>query len=305
MIRVRHISKRYRDTVAVDDVSLDVREGEVFGLLGPNGAGKTTTMEMVEGLRPPDTGEIVIDGLDVVRERQRVKKVIGIQLQATALFERLTVREILRLYASFYDETLPIQDILSLFHLEEKAEDWVKHLSGGQKQRLAIGLAVIHDPKVLFLDEPTTGLDPQARRGLWDIIHTLQQSGKTIVLSTHYMEEAEALCDRIAIMDAGKVIALDTPSGLIRRLDSDSVVEFVVPDGLDVSRFQSLAGVKRVKKVDDGKGVQLLTDVLQQTLKELIDLSEHGTFKINGLRTRTATLEDVFLHLTGKRLKDR
>lgn len=304
MIRVRHISKRYRDTVAVDDVSLDVREGEVFGLLGPNGAGKTTTMEMVEGLRQPDTGEIVIDGMDVVFERQRVKKVIGIQLQATALFERLTVREILRLYASFYDETLPIQDILSLFHLEEKAEDWVKHLSGGQKQRLAIGLAVIHDPKVLFLDEPTTGLDPQARRGLWDIIHTLQQSGKTIVLSTHYMEEAEALCDRIAIMDAGKVIALDTPSGLIRRLDSDSVVEFVVPDGLDVSRFQSLAGVKRVKKVDDGKGVQLLTDALQQTLKELIDLSEHGTFKINGLRTRTATLEDVFLHLTGKRLKD-
>lgn len=304
MIRVRHISKRYRDTVAVDDVSLDVREGEVFGLLGPNGAGKTTTMEMVEGLRPPDTGEIVIDGLDVVRERQRVKKVIGIQLQATALFERLTVREMLRLYASFYGETQPTQDILSRFHLEEKAEDWVKHLSGGQKQRLAIGLAVIHDPKVLFLDEPTTGLDPQARRGLWDIIHTLQQSGKTIVLSTHYMEEAEALCDRIAIMDAGKVIALDTPSGLIRRLDSDSVVEFVVPDGLDVSRFQSLAGVKRVKKVDDGKGVQLLTDVLQQTLKELIDLSEHGTFKINGLRTRTATLEDVFLHLTGKRLKD-
>ncbi|AQS54679.1 MAG: ABC transporter ATP-binding protein [Novibacillus thermophilus] len=304
MIRVRHISKRYRDTVAVDDVSLDVREGEVFGLLGPNGAGKTTTMEMVEGLRPPDTGEIVIDGLDVVRERQRVKKVIGIQLQATALFERLTVREMLRLYASFYGETQPTQDILSRFHLEEKAEDWVKHLSGGQKQRLAIGLAVIHDPKVLFLDEPTTGLDPQARRGLWDIIHTLQQSGKTIVLSTHYMEEAEALCDRIAIMDAGKVIALDTPSGLIRRLDSDSVVEFVVPDGLDVSRFQSLAGVKRVKKVDDGKGVQLLTDALQQTLKELIDLSEHGTFKINGLRTRTATLEDVFLHLTGKRLKD-
>jgi ABC-2 type transport system ATP-binding protein len=304
LIRVRHISKRYRDTVAVDDVSLDVREGEVFGLLGPNGAGKTTTMEMVEGLRPPDTGEIVIDGLDVVRERQRVKKVIGIQLQATALFERLTVREMLRLYASFYGETQPTQDILSRFHLEEKAEDWVKHLSGGQKQRLAIGLAVIHDPKVLFLDEPTTGLDPQARRGLWDIIHTLQQSGKTIVLSTHYMEEAEALCDRIAIMDAGKVIALDTPSGLIRRLDSDSVVEFVVPDGLDVSRFQSLAGVKRVKKVDDGKGVQLLTDALQQTLKELIDLSEHGTFKINGLRTRTATLEDVFLHLTGKRLKD-
>lgn len=304
MIRVRHISKRYRDTVAVDDVSLDVREGEVFGLLGPNGAGKTTTMEMVEGLRPPDTGEIVIDGLDVVRERQRVKKVIGIQLQATALFERLTVREMLRLYASFYGETQPTQDILSRFHLEEKAEDWVKHLSGGQKQRLAIGLAVIHDPKVLFLDEPTTGLDPQARRGLWDIIHTLQQSGKTIVLSTHYMEEAEALCDRIAIMDAGRVIALDTPSGLIRSLDSDSVVEFVVPDGLDVSRFQSLAGVKRVKKVDDGKGVQLLTDALQQTLKELIDLSEHGTFKINGLRTRTATLEDVFLHLTGKRLKD-
>lgn len=304
MIEVQHISKTYGDTIAVDDVTFDVREGEVFGLLGPNGAGKTTTMEMVEGLRTPDRGEISIDGLDGVRDRNRVKRIIGIQLQATALFEKLSVREILRLYASFYDETQPIEAIIELFNLREKADDWVGNLSGGQKQRLAIGLAVVHDPKVLFLDEPTTGLDPQARRGLWEIIQTLQKAGKTIFLSTHYMEEAEALCDRIAIMDTGRIIALDTPLGLIRQLDSDSVIEFVLPQSVTVNSLERLPGVKQVRKVDEGEEVQLLTDQLQLTLSALIELAREQTLELNGLRTRTATLEDVFLHLTGKRLRD-
>lgn len=304
MIDVRHISKRYGDTVAVQDVSLHVREGEVFGLLGPNGAGKTTTMEMVEGLRTPDAGEIVIDGLNGVRERQQVKRIIGIQLQATALFERLTVREILRLYASFYDEPQPIEEVLELFNLQEKAGDWVKNLSGGQRQRLAIGLAVIHNPKVLFLDEPTTGLDPQARRGLWDIIQMLQQSGKTVFLSTHYMEEAEALCDRIGIMDNGRVIALGTPADLIRQLDSDGIIEFILPKGFEPSRLKVLPKVKQIKVMDESREVQLLTDELQHTLSDLIVLAREEGLELNGLRTRTATLEDVFLHLTGKRLRD-
>lgn len=304
MIEVQHISKTYGETVAVDDVTFDVREGEVFGLLGPNGAGKTTTMEMVEGLRTPDSGKISIDGLDGVRDRNRVKRIIGIQLQATALFEKLSVREILRLYASFYDQTQPIEMIIDQFNLGEKANDWVGNLSGGQKQRLAIGLAVVHDPKVLFLDEPTTGLDPQARRGLWEIIQTLKKAGKTIFLSTHYMEEAEALCDRIAIMDTGRIIALDTPLGLIRQLDSDSVVEFVLPHSVTADRLTRLPGVKQVQKVEEGEEVQLLTDQLQLTLSALIELAKAQSLELNGLRTRTATLEDVFLHLTGKRLRD-
>lgn len=303
MIHVRNIWKRYGDTVAVQGVSFDVDEGEIFGLLGPNGAGKTTTMEMVEGLRTPDKGEITIDGLDSVRERQKVKQIIGIQLQATALFERLTVREILQLYASFYEQSQPIDDMLRLFHLEEKADDWVKNLSGGQKQRLAIGIAVIHNPKVAFLDEPTTGLDPQARRSLWEIIRMLKDSGKTVFLSTHYMEEAETLCDRVAIMDGGQVIALDTPDGLIRQLDSDSVIEFGSEEEGFNEALYALPGVKQIRN-DKNFTIQLLTDDLQQTLQALIQFAGDRRMELNRLRTRTASLEDVFLHMTGKRLRD-
>lgn len=303
MIQVRRVSKRYGDLEAVQDVDFHVREGEIFGLLGPNGAGKTTTMEMVEGLRRPDSGEIVVDGLNGVRDRQALKQIIGIQLQATALFERLTVREIMRLYASFYERHQPIDSLLKQFNLQEKSDAWIKNLSGGQKQRLAIGLAVIHDPKVLFLDEPTTGLDPQARRGLWEIIQSLQQSGKTIFLSTHYMEEAETLCDRIAIMDEGRIVALDTPAGLIRQLDSESVIEFVLPRDLTANQLEQLSEVKRVRQGEGGE-IELLTNHVQQALSALMSLAKTEGMKLSGLRTRTATLEDVFLHLTGKRLRD-
>ncbi|MBN2909946.1 ABC transporter ATP-binding protein [Polycladomyces sp. WAk] len=301
MVEVRGLVKRYDGVAVVDGVTFNVKQGEIFGLLGPNGAGKTTTMEMIEGLRVPDEGEIRIAGLDAVRERDRVKHLIGLQLQSTALFGHMTVREMILLYSSFYPQARPVEELLTAFDLQEKRNTWVKHLSGGQKQRLAIALAVVHDPQVLFLDEPTTGLDPGARRALWDIILRLRDEGRTVFLSTHYMEEAEQLCDRVAIMHQGKIIALDTPAGLIRRLDVDSVVEFVWESELDPSPLAALGGVKEVRRSED-RSVMLLTERLPETLRDLITWSETGGVPLSGLRTRTATLEDVFLHYTGKRL---
>ncbi|WP_380701158.1 ABC transporter ATP-binding protein [Salinithrix halophila] len=303
MIDVHNLVKIYGGERVVDGVSFRVAKGEIFGLLGPNGAGKTTTMEMVEGLRIPDGGEVCVGGYDGIRERNRVKGLIGIQLQSTALFDHLTVEEIILLYGSFYRDMRSLSELLTSFALEEKRKTLVKHLSGGQRQRLAIAIAVVHDPKVIFLDEPTTGLDPKARRSLWEIILRLRNEGRTVFLSTHYMEEAEQLCDRVAIMDAGRVIALDTPAGLIRGLASDSVVEFV-PGQEDVSvTYQNLAGVKEVKRGEDG-AVMLLTDDLQGTLRGLIPLADEKGFTLSGLRTRTSTLEDVFLTRTGKRLTE-
>jgi len=302
IVRVSRLVKRYGGKPVVSGVSFEVAEGEVFGLLGPNGAGKTTTMEMIEGLRLPDEGEIFVDGIDAIRHRDRVKRIIGVQLQSTALFEHLTVRESLQLYASFYGISRDFEPLLDSFDLKEKERTLVKHLSGGQRQRLAIALAVVHDPKVLFLDEPTTGLDPQARRGLWEIIRKLKGEGRTIFLSTHYMEEAEQLCDRVAIMDRGEIIALDTPAGLIRGLESDSVVEFTAESEAEAA-FHRLPGVKKVRRTGERQtGVVLLTDRLQETLSGLITWAGERGVVLKDLRTRTATLEDVFLQRTGKRL---
>ncbi|QKG85460.1 ABC transporter ATP-binding protein [Kroppenstedtia pulmonis] len=302
MIQVHNLVKEYNGTRVVDQISFQVEKGEIFGLLGPNGAGKTTTMEMVEGLRQPDGGEIKVDGIDGVRERSRIKEVIGIQLQSTALFEHLTVKEIIQLYGSFYPRMRSVDELLQSFDLEKKAKTWVKHLSGGQRQRLAIAIAVVHDPKVIFLDEPTTGLDPKARRSLWDVVIGLRDEGRTIFLSTHYMEEAEQLCDRVAIMDSGKIKALDSPTGLIRDLASDSVVEFLSAEA-ESEEFHHLEGVKQVEQTADGN-TMLLTDHLQGTLRGLIHLADQKGWTLSGLRTRTATLEDVFLQRTGKRLTD-
>lgn len=302
MIQVHNLVKEYNGTRVVDQISFQVEKGEIFGLLGPNGAGKTTTMEMVEGLRQPDGGEIKVDGIDGVQERSRIKEVIGIQLQSTALFEHLTVKEIIQLYGSFYPRMRSVDELLQSFDLEKKAKTWVKHLSGGQRQRLAIAIAVVHDPKVIFLDEPTTGLDPKARRSLWDVVIGLRDEGRTIFLSTHYMEEAEQLCDRVAIMDSGKIKALDSPTGLIRELASDSVVEFLSTEA-DSEEFHHLEGVKQVEQTVDGN-MMLLTDHLQGTLRGLIHLADQKGWTLSGLRTRTATLEDVFLQRTGKRLTD-
>lgn len=303
MIRVNHLVKRYGETRVVDDVGFEVAEGEVFGLLGPNGAGKTTTMEMIEGLRRPDSGEIRLFGVDAVRHPAKVKELIGVQLQSTALFDHLTTEESILLYGSFYQEMRPVEELLAAFNLQEKRKTLVKHLSGGQRQRLAIALAVVHGPRVIFLDEPTTGLDPKARRDLWEIIQRLKEEGKTLFLSTHYMEEAEYLCDRVAIMSAGQVIALDTPTGLIRKLGSDSIVEFAAERNAADAQLRQLEGVKEVKQSEEGV-ILLLTDDLRGTLSGLISLADQAGLALNGLRTRTATLEDVFLERTGKRLTD-
>jgi ABC-2 type transport system ATP-binding protein len=311
IIEVENLQKRYGDFMAVNGVSFQVRKGEVFGLLGPNGAGKTTTMEMIEGLRRPDGGAARIAGFDTQKELQKVKQVIGVQLQATSLFDLLKVKEIVRMYASFYPRSVPIEPLLDDMILSEKMGDRVKNLSGGQKQRLAIALALVNDPLVVFLDEPTTGLDPQARRTLWDIVLRLKERGKTIVLSTHYMDEAHVLCDRICLMDKGKVIALDTPSNLVRSLQSDSAIEFRLPDEEDApaerrEHLKNVLGtIRGAKKVSVQENVWVVyTDHLQATLTDLIGKAADEGWRFADLETRTATLEDVFIHMTGRSLRE-
>ncbi|HBO64932.1 TPA: ABC transporter ATP-binding protein [Candidatus Saccharibacteria bacterium] len=218
IITVKDLVKRYGDAVTVNGISFTVEKGEVFGILGPNGAGKTTTLEMIEALRPIDGGEVTLNGIDVRKQPDEVKKVIGIQLQSTAFFDKLTLREQLRLFDGLYDETTDPDTLLEYVQLTDKAKSYVEQLSGGQKQRFSIAAALVNKPKVLFLDEPTTGLDPQARRNLWDLIENIKKQGITVVLTTHYMDEAELLCDRIAIMDNGEIVTIDTPKNLIRAL---------------------------------------------------------------------------------------
>lgn len=311
IIEVQGLRKRYGTFTAVDGIDFQVRRGEIFGLLGPNGAGKTTTMEMIEGLRQPDEGSAKVAGYDTRTELKKVKAVIGVQLQSTSLFELLKVKEITKMYASFYEHTVPIEPLLQSVTLEEKFNDRVKNLSGGQKQRLAIALALVNDPQVVFLDEPTTGLDPQARRTLWDIILRMRDQGKTVVLSTHYMDEAQLLCDRICLMDRGKIIALDTPRNLITNMNSESAIEFRIPEELqwDEARQQqlllhlhTLSGVRIAEFRKDT--YVLYTDDLQQTLTEFIEHCKSEDIEFMDLLTRTATLEDVFIHMTGRSLRE-
>ena len=311
IIEADRLAKRYGDFTAVNGVSFRVRRGEVFGLLGPNGAGKTTTMEMIEGLRRPDGGRAIVAGFDTQKELDRVKAVIGVQLQSTSLFDLLTVREITEMYASFYRKSVPVLPLLESVALTEKLNGRVKHLSGGQKQRLAIALALVNDPLVVFLDEPTTGLDPQARRTLWDIILRLKEQGKTIVLSTHYMDEAHVLCDRICLMDQGAVIALDTPDNLVRSLSADKTIEFRIPgfEALPLEQQETLRALMRsvqsVKQVDERKGgFVLYTDDLQRSLTDFIPKADESGLHLTDLSTRQATLEDVFIHMTGRSLRE-
>lgn len=309
VIEVEGLMKKYGSFMAVKGVDFKVNRGEVFGLLGPNGAGKTTTMEMIEGLRKPDGGTARVAGFDTRTDLNKVKEVIGVQLQSTSLFDLLTVREIIRMYASFYPVTIPVEPLLEDMLLQEKAGDRVKNLSGGQKQRLAIALALVNDPMVLFLDEPTTGLDPQARRTLWDIIIRLKERGKTIILSTHYMDEAHVLCDRICLMDQGQVIALDTPRNLVRNLQSESAIEFRLPG--ELSEEQTAKLVANLSELQDVKQAEYRNDVfvlysddLQASLTDLIHKAPEQGIKLTDLQTRTATLEDVFIHMTGRSLRE-
>ncbi|HKZ63800.1 MAG TPA: ABC transporter ATP-binding protein [Thermoplasmata archaeon] len=300
VVSVVGLEKSYGSLRAVDGISFSVGEGEIFGLVGPNGAGKTTTWEILEGLRRADGGSIQVAGIDVRKHRRRLRTLIGVQLQATALFERLTVRETLEVFAAMYPTRVPADRLVKLVNLEEKADEWTEKLSGGQKQRLAVALALVNDPKIVFLDEPTTGLDPQARRSLWDVIAEFRKAGKTVMLTTHYMEEAERLCDRVGVMDRGKLLALDRPSQLIREMGQRDAVEFVA-DG-EADAFRGMPGVEEMS--EENGLVTLYTRRLDVTLPAVFDLARQRGMRVEDFRVRNASLEDVFLHLTGRRIRE-
>lgn len=303
-IKLIDLKKYYGETKAVDGISLEVSQGEVFGMLGPNGAGKTTTVETIEGLREPDSGTVEVLGMDVTKQTQAVKQRIGVQLQNTALFPRLTVREVINLFQSFFNgERRTTDELIKIMNLEEKENTYSQDLSGGQKQRLSVALALINRPEIVFLDEPTTGLDPAARRNMWETVQQIQKDGATVFLTTHYMEEAQALCDRVAVVDAGKIIAMDSPKKLISEHFSESAVEFEnLMDMPDEGTLKSLAGVVRTRR--DGNIITLYTSDTAATLKGLTAAADNGLIKFQDLHVRRATLEDVFLKLTGKRIRD-
>lgn len=307
IIAAGDVVKRYGETTAVAGLDLAIWPGEIFGILGPNGAGKTTTLEMLEGLRAPDSGEIRVAGIDPAARPAEVHRVIGVQLQTTALFDYLNCAEIVSLFAALYGaDASPgrVERLLALVGLEEKRRARVDTLSGGQKQRLAIALALVNEPRIAFLDEPTTGLDPVARRTLWQTVRDIRDGGTTVVLTTHYMEEAEQLCDRIAIMDRGRVVACDTPRALIRDLGAEATVRAAVQGaGLALADLQRLDGVvaAELAERDGSDTLELSTIDAQATLIALLDLTGRLGLTLSGLSTSQSTLEDVFLARTGHR----
>jgi ABC-2 type transport system ATP-binding protein len=305
-IQCRDLRKTYDGKVeAVRGLSLAIETGECFGLLGPNGAGKTTTIEILEGLLQPTAGQVSILGHTWQENARELREWLGISLQETRLSEKLTVRETIELFASFYREPRCSSDVLEQMQLSEKADTWVGKLSGGQRQRLAVATALVGNPKILFLDEPTTGLDPQSRRQLWDIIRAFQQSGGTVLLTTHYMDEAERLCDRLAIVDYGQIIAEGTPASLIERLGGHHVVEFAVSgnsNGAALEAWRGLPGVESVR-TDDGL-VCLHVREPHLTIPALLDAVDNQHEQLLHLTTRQASLEDVFVRLTGRHLRE-
>jgi ABC-2 type transport system ATP-binding protein len=302
-LRLRGLRKAYGDVVAVDGVDLDASAGECFALLGPHGAGKTTTIEICEGLLAPDAGTVELLGIDWASGARRLRQRLGVQLQETQLADKLTVEETLHLFRSFYERGPAVADVVAMVQLEEKTRARVGQLSGGQKQRLAIACALVGDPDLLFLDEPTTGLDPQARRQMWQLIEQFKRDGRTIILTTHYMDEAERLSDHVAVMDHGKIIALGTPRELIASIGADHVVEFATGGAaLDVAIFESLKGVSRAHA--DNSGFQLQVTELHLAVPALLDELDGRGIELTELRTHSATLEDVFVTLTGRHLRE-
>ncbi len=302
-LSIRGLVKRYGNVTAVDGLDLEVARGECFGLLGPNGAGKTTTIEICEGLTDPDAGDVVVLGMRHRDDPLGIRAAIGISLQETQLTEKLTVEETIRLFHSFYPRRRPVDDVIAAVQLGEKRGTRVGQLSGGQKQRLALACALVGDPDLFFLDEPTTGLDPQSRRQLWELIGRFKAEGRTVVITTHYMDEAEHLCDRVAIVDHGKIIAQDTPRHLISQLGTEHVVEFRL-EGLAVGEAElaALPGVTGVR-IDQGR-YQLDVTMIHQSIPALLRLLNGRESALSELTTHTATLEDVFVHLTGRHLRD-
>jgi ABC-2 type transport system ATP-binding protein len=306
-IQCRDLRKTYDGKVeAVRGLNLEIQSGECFGLLGPNGAGKTTTIEILEGLLQPTSGQVTILGRTWRDNSRQLREWLGISLQETRLSEKLSVRETIELFASFYSEPRSTDEVLDQLQLREKADAWVGKLSGGQRQRLAVATALVGNPRILFLDEPTTGLDPQSRRQLWDIVRAFQQNVGTVLLTTHYMDEAERLCDRLAIIDSGQVIAEGTPADLIERLGGHHVVEFEASgnrnDGANLDRWRTLPGVEAVRH-DDGL-VCLTVHEPHTTIPALLDAVEKQGSALQHLTTRQASLEDVFVRLTGRHLRE-
>lgn len=300
MIKVKNLTKKYNGLKAVDDISFEVKQGETFGILGPNGAGKTTTLEILEGLRKPTKGIAFIDKLSIKKDRDHIKEIIGVQLQSTAFLEYLTVKEILQLFADLYSNPIDVDSLIKDVMLTQKKKSYATQLSGGQQQRLSIASALVNNPKVIFLDEPTTGLDPQARRSVWQLIRRIQKKGQTTVLTTHYMEEAEKLCDRIAIMDRGKIIALDSPQGLIKSSGIKSKIMFRIVKSLPEDFLKDCGG-EIIKK---DHSVIIESNHPEHALHQLMECVEKNKIEILGLRVLQPTLEDVFLKLTGKKLKE-
>jgi ABC-2 type transport system ATP-binding protein len=304
VIEVEHLAKRYSTIKAVDDITFQVRTGEIFGMLGPNGAGKTTTVEIIEGLRSADSGRVKVLGLDVSHSLTRIKQQIGIQLQAPSLLPLLEVEEILDLFAGFYQHSLPATELLEMLALQDSRKVLVKNLSGGQQQRLSVALALVNDPQIAFLDEPTTGLDPQARRGLWSVIEDRRNKQKTVLLTTHYMEEAERLCDRVAIVDSGKIITLGSPEELIHSQYKEKAIEFELEPTPSKETLLSFLGT--TSALIDGYNVILYSNDIPATMSGILKYTDEIklTGQLKDLHVREATLEDVFLKLTGRKIRD-
>ncbi|MBA2700862.1 MAG: ABC transporter ATP-binding protein [Chloroflexi bacterium] len=302
VIRVRGLRKRYGDLAAVDGIDLEVAAGEIFGLLGPNGAGKTTTLEILEGLRGPDAGSVSVLGLDVATHAEALKPRIGVSLQTAALYPKLTVSEVIDLFRSFYPRARPTADLIEALELGERRHAQTRVLSGGQRQRLSVALALVNDPELVFLDEPTTGLDPAARRSLWDLVLRLKAEGRSVLLTTHSMEEAEILCDRVAIMDHGRILELGTVDELVSKRFRERAVRFDEVDRLPGADLERLPAVVSVS-VENGTTTLYTRDV-GATIGALLALADARGVEPHNLAIRRATLEDVFLDLTGRALRD-
>ena len=302
VIDVQNLKKHYGEVKAVDGISFQVHQGEVFGFLGPNGAGKTTTIEILEGFHRQDHGVVKVLGLDPQADRYELQERIGIMLQETELYQDLRVGELLRLFASYYRSAVDPKTLLEMIGLEAKERAFIRELSGGQRQRVVFILTLINDPDLLFLDEPTAGLDPQSRRAIWNWINRGRQEGKTVFLTTHYIEEAERLCDRVAIIDHGRIIALDTPKILRANAQVDSRIEFTTEGNLNTNKLQSMPFITSVVE-HDRSAYTLFAQEAERALKSLIALSEENGFRLRGLHVEGASLEDVFIQLTGRRIR--
>jgi ABC-2 type transport system ATP-binding protein len=302
IIEVDNLVKKYGDNIAVNDISFQVERGEIFGILGPNGAGKTSTVEIIEGLRKADEGSIKICGIDVKKETRRIKEIIGAQLQATSLYDNIRVGEAIKLFGSYYRKSVPAAQIMEEISLTDKKDSYVGSLSGGQKQRLVLGLALVNDPEVVFLDEPTTGLDPQARHNIWCIVEKLRDNGKTVVITTHYMEEAEKLCQRIAIIDKGNIIAMETTENLINQAGLDTTIDFSTSMELN-GLADRIPGLRKIA-VNGSYHYSVSTKKVSLILKDLTNLCFENNIDLENISVRKATLEDVFLAMTGRKLRE-